>query len=137
VGEDSKFEDVVIPAVVFTDPEVAWCGLTETDAKKQGIKVQVGKFPWSASGRAMTFGRTDGLTKVIVDPETERVLGIGIVGHGAGELIGEGVLAVETGATVEDLALSVHPHPTMSETVMEAAESFFGHATHVFSPKKK
>jgi len=137
VGEDSKFEDVVIPAVVFTDPEVAWCGLTETDAKKQGIKVQVGKFPWSASGRAITFGRTDGLTKVIVDPETERVLGIGIVGHGAGELIGEGVLAVETGATVEDLALSVHPHPTMSETVMEAAESFFGHATHVFSPKKK
>ncbi len=137
VGEDSEFADIVIPAVVFTDPEVAWCGLTEGEAKAQGRKVQVGKFPWSASGRAMTYGRTDGLTKVLVDPETERILGVGIVGHGAGELIGEGMLAVEMGATVEDLALTVHPHPTLSETIMEAAESFFGHATHVFAPKRK
>ena len=137
LGEDTEFADIVIPAVIFTDPEVAWCGLTETEAKAKGIKIKVGKFPWSASGRAMTFGRTDGLTKIIVDPETERVLGMGIVGLGAGELIGEGMLAVEMGATVEDLALTVHPHPTMSETIMEAAESFFGHATHVFSPKKK
>ncbi len=127
--------DFVIPAVVFTDPEVAWVGLTEQEAKQQNRTVQIAKFPWAASGRALTFDRTDGLTKLIVDPETHRVLGVGIVGHGAGELIAEGAVAIEMGATVEDLAAIVHPHPTLSETVMEAAEAFFGHATHVYAKK--
>jgi dihydrolipoamide dehydrogenase len=135
-GEASVFKDVVIPAVVFTDPEVAWCGLTEAEARAKGKEIQIAKFPWGASGRALTFDRPDGLTKLIVDPETERILGVGIVGHGAGELIGEGVVAVEMGATVRDLAECVHPHPTLSETVMEAAEVFFGHATHTFTRKR-
>ena len=126
----------VIPAVVFTDPEIAWCGLTETDAKANQIPHVVAKFPWGANGRALTFDRTDGLTKLIIDPATERVLGVGIVGHGAGELIAEGVLAVEMGATAKDLSLCVHPHPTLSETVMESAEVFYGHATHVLARKK-
>jgi dihydrolipoamide dehydrogenase len=134
-GEESSFEKVVIPAVVFTDPEVAWCGLTEAEAREQGREIKVSKFPWAASGRALTFDRTDGVTKLIVDPESERILGVGIAGHGAGELIAEGVLAVEMGATVEDLALCVHPHPTLSETLMEAAEAYFGHATHTFTRK--
>lgn len=134
-GEQSAF-DATIPAVVFTDPEIAWCGLTETEAKEKGIAIQVSKFPWAASGRALSFDRTDGLTKLIIDPETERILGVGIVGHGAGELIAEGVLAVEMGATAKDLALTVHPHPTLSETLMEAAEAFYGHATHTFARKK-
>src|SRR3989441_1640059 len=115
-GEDSTSQGVIIPAVVFTDPEVAWCGLTEAEAKQKGIEVQVAKFPWAASGRALTFDRTEGLTKLIIDPETERILGVGIVGHGAGELIAEGVVAIEMGATARDLALCVHPHPTLSET---------------------
>jgi dihydrolipoamide dehydrogenase len=132
-GEASAFENVVIPAVVFTDPEVAWCGLTETEAKQQGIEVEVAKFLWGASGRALTLDRPDGLTKLILEPETERILGVGIVGAGAGELIGEGVLAVEMGATARDLADTVHPHPTLSETLMEAAESFYGTATHAIS----
>jgi dihydrolipoamide dehydrogenase len=136
LGQDSSFSDVVIPAVVFTDPEVAWCGLTEAEAKQKGINVSIAKFPWGASGRALTFDRPDGLTKLIIDPETERILGVGIVGAGAGELIAEGVLAVEMGATAKDLALSVHPHPTLSETLMEAAEVFYGHATHTFVKKK-
>jgi len=136
IGEISTFENVVIPAVVFTDPEVAWCGLTENEAKAKGIEIEVAKFPWAASGRALSFDRTDGLTKLIVDPQTERILGVGIVGAGAGELIAEGVVAVEMGATVEDLALCVHPHPTVSETLMEAAEVFFGTATHAFTRKK-
>lgn len=135
VGESSTFQDIVIPAVVFTDPEVAWCGLTEADAKSRGIEIKVAKFPWGASGRALSFDRTDGLTKLIVEPETERILGVGIVGAGAGELIGEGVLAVEMGATARDLAETVHPHPTLSETLMECAEVFYGHSTHVFSRK--
>jgi dihydrolipoamide dehydrogenase len=135
-GEDSVFADVIIPAVVFTDPEIAWCGLTETEAKQKGIAIEVAKFPWSASGRALTFDRPDGLTKLIIDPATERVLGVGIVGMGAGELIAEGVLAVETGLTAKDLALTVHPHPTVSETIMEAAEVFYGHPTHTFVKKK-
>lgn len=126
----------VIPAVVFTDPEVAWVGLTEQEAKAKNIPVEVAKFPWAASGRALTFDRTDGLTKLLVEPETHRILGVGIVGHGAGELIGEAAVAVEMGATAEDLASIVHPHPTLSETVMEAAEAFFGHSTHVFTRKK-
>jgi dihydrolipoamide dehydrogenase len=123
----------VIPAVVFTDPEVAWCGLTETEAKEKGIAVKVAKFPWGASGRALTYDRGDGLTKLLIEPETDLILGVGLVGHGAGELISEGVLAVEMGATAKDLALVVHPHPTLSETLMEAAEAFYGHATHTLS----
>jgi len=136
-GEESSSAGVVIPAVVFTDPELAWCGLTEAEAKQRGIEVQVAKFPWAASGRALTFDRPDGLTKLIIEPETERVLGVGIVGHGAGELISEGVLAVEMGATAKDLALTVHPHPTLSETIMEAAELFYGHATHTMVKKRE
>jgi dihydrolipoamide dehydrogenase len=136
LGEDSVFSDVVIPAVVFTDPELAWCGLTEGEAKQKGITVEVAKFPWAASGRALTFDRPDGLTKLIIDPETERILGVGIVGSGAGELIAEGVLAVEAGLTAKDLAMSIHPHPTLSETLMEAAEVFYGHPTHTFVKKK-
>jgi dihydrolipoamide dehydrogenase len=133
LGEKSAFENIVIPAVVYTDPEVAWCGLTEAEAKEQEIEVRVAKFLWGASGRALTLDRPDGLTKLIIEPETERVLGAGIVGIGAGELIGEAVLAVEMGATARDIAASVHPHPTLSETLMEAAESFYGTATHALS----
>jgi dihydrolipoamide dehydrogenase len=135
-GHKVAFEPQAIPAVVFTDPEVAWCGLTETDAAKQGRKVEVAKFPWAALGRAVAIDRPDGLTKLVIDPQTERVLGVGIVGSGAGELIAEGVLAVEMAALVTDLKLSIHPHPTLSETLMEAAEVFFGHSTHVYRPKK-
>ncbi len=129
-GESSSFEHIIIPAVVFTDPEIAWCGVTEDDAREQGRKVDVVKFPWSASGRALSFDRTDGLTKLIIDPETERILGVGIVGSGAGELIAEGVVAMEMGATARDMAESVHPHPTLSETLAECAEAFYGYATH-------
>ncbi|WP_437188114.1 dihydrolipoyl dehydrogenase [Planctomicrobium sp. SH668] len=137
MGEPAEFDNVAIPAVVFTDPEVAWCGLTETQAKERGQKVTVVKFPWAASGRAQTIARTEGLTKLIVDPETERVLGMGIVGPGAGELIAEGVLAVETAAVARDLAECIHAHPTLSESIMEAAESVFGQATHKYAPKRK
>ena len=135
-GEATEWDRIVIPAVVFTDPEVAWCGLTEAEALSRGQTVQVAKFPWGASGRALTLDRTDGLTKLIIDPESERILGVGIVGAHAGELIAEGVLAVEMGATVRDLAEVVHPHPTLSETMMESAEVFFGHATHAFIRKR-
>lgn len=131
------FMDIVIPAVVFTDPEIAWCGLTEMEAKEQGREVKVAKFPWGASGRALTMDRPDGVTKLIIDPETERILGVGITGHGAGELIAEGVLGIEMGATVTDLAETVHPHPTLSETLMEAAEAYLGFATHTYSRPKK
>jgi dihydrolipoamide dehydrogenase len=133
MGEASAFENVVIPAVVYTNPEVAWCGLTETEAKQSGIDVKVTKFPWGASGRALTLDRPEGLTKLLIEPETERILGVGIVGVGAGELISEGVLAVEMGATARDIAASVHPHPTLSETLMEAAEAFYGSATHTIT----
>ncbi|HEX9780216.1 MAG TPA: dihydrolipoyl dehydrogenase [bacterium] len=137
-GESSAFERIVIPAVVFTDPEVAWCGLTEQEAREKGVRVEVAKFPWTASGRALSFDRTDGLTKLIIEPDTERILGVGIVGAGAGELIGEGVFAIEMGATARDLAESVHPHPTLSETLMECAEVFYGHATHAMGrPRPK
>jgi dihydrolipoamide dehydrogenase len=132
-GEPSAFENIVIPAVVYTDPEVAWCGLTETEAKQKGIEIKVAKFLWGASGRALTLDRPDGLTKLIIEPETDRILGVGIAGASAGELISEGVLAVEMGATARDIAESVHPHPTLSETLMEAAESFYGTATHTLS----
>ena len=136
-GSKVAFEPYAIPAVVFTDPELAWCGVTEIEAKEQGIEYEVAKFPWAASGRATTLGRNDGLTKILVDPETERILGVGIVGSGAGELIAEGVLAIEMAATVEDLKRTIHPHPTLSETLMESAEVFFGHSTHIYRPKKK
>jgi dihydrolipoamide dehydrogenase len=135
-GEDTGPDKFVVPAVVFTDPELAWCGLTEAEAKQKNIAVEVARFPWGASGRALTFDRPEGLTKLLIDPETERILGVGIVGAGAGELISEGVLAVEMGATARDIALSVHPHPTLSETIMECAEAFYGHAIHTYSRKK-
>ena len=134
-GESGIFESI-IPAVVFTDPELAWCGLTEAEAKEKGVAYVVSKFPWSASGRALSFDRTDGITKMLIDPETERVLGVGICGAGAGELIAEAVLAMEMGATVEDIALTIHAHPTLSETLMECAEAFYGHATHTFTKRK-
>jgi dihydrolipoamide dehydrogenase len=135
-GHKIAFEPNAIPAVVFTDPEIAWCGLTETQAQKENREVKVAKFPWAASGRAMTIDRPEGMTKLIFDPQTERVLGMGIVGAGAGELIAEGVLAVEMAATATDIALSIHPHPTLSETVMESAEVFFGTSTHIYRPKR-
>jgi dihydrolipoamide dehydrogenase len=137
MGHKVAFEPQAIPAVVFTDPEVAWCGLTETEAKRQGRKVEIAKFPWAALGRAIAIDRPEGMTKLVIDPETERILGVGMVGAGAGENIAEGVLAVEMAALASDLKLTIHPHPTMSETLMEAAEVFFGHATHVYRPKKK
>src|SRR5690606_30084343 len=123
-------------AVVFTDPEVAWAGLTEAEAEKQGRQVEVTRFSWGASGRAIAIDRVDGMTKLVIDPATERVLGVGIVGAGAGELIAEGVLAIEMAATASDVKLTIHPHPTLTETVMEAAEMFFGTATHVYKPKR-
>ncbi len=135
-GHKAIFEPLAIPAVVFTDPEIAWAGLTETQAEQEGRKVDVARFPWAASGRAIAIDRVDGLTKMLIDPQTERVLGVGIVGSGAGELIAEAVLAIEMGATASDIKLAIHAHPTLSETFMEAAETFFGTATHVFKPKK-
>jgi len=135
-GRSSVFEPQAIPAVVFTDPELAWTGLTEAEAKKANRAVEVAKFPWAASGRATTIDRPEGLTKLIIDPETERILGVGIVGSGAGELIGEGTLAIEMGAQAADLKLTIHPHPTLSETLMEAADVFFGESAHVYKPKK-
>ncbi len=136
-GEPAEFDNVAIPAVVFTDPEVAWCGLTENEAKEQGLNVQVTRFPWGASGRAQTIDRPEGMTKLIVDPDTERVLGMGIVGPSAGELIAEGVLAVEMAAVARDVAETIHAHPTLSETIMESAEAAFGQATHMYRPPKK
>jgi dihydrolipoamide dehydrogenase len=135
-GHKVAFEPNAIPAVVFTDPEVAWCGLTETQAEKENREIKVAKFPWAASGRAVTIDRTDGLTKLLVDPKTERVLGVGIVGAGAGELIAEGVLAVEMAALASDVAMTIHPHPTLSETVMESAEVFLGTSTNIYRPKR-
>ena len=135
-GHKVAFEPNAIPAVVFTDPEVAWCGLTETLAEKEGREIKVAKFPWAASGRAITLDRPEGMTKLIIDPQTERVLGVGIVGVGSGELIAEGVLAIEMAALAHDVAMTIHPHPTLSETVMESAEVFFGASTHVYRPKR-
>lgn len=136
LGRKSEFDNIAIPAVVFTDPEIAWCGISETQAKAEKLKVEVARFPWAASGRAVSIQRPEGMTKIIFDPETERVLGVGMVGAGAGEMIAEGVLAVEMACVARDLAESIHPHPTLSETVMEAAEAFFGHATHLYRPKR-
>lgn len=135
LGDLSVFKNIVIPAVVYTDPEIAWCGLSETEAKEKSIEIKTAKFLWGASGRALTLDRPDGMTKLVIEPETERILGVGIVGHGAGELISEGVVAIEMGATVGDVAESVHPHPTLSETLMEAAEAFYGTATHTLTRK--
>lgn len=129
-GQARVFDKRVIPAVVYTSPEVAWCGVTQTEAKEQGQEVRVGKFQWGASGRASAMGRPEGVTKIIADAKTNRVLGVGIVGEHAGDLIAEAVLAIEMGAEAEDLAQTVHPHPTMSETIMEAAESVLGTAIH-------
>ena len=137
LGRKAVFEPRAIPAVVFTDPEIAWAGLTEAQAQADGREVEIAKFPWAASGRAVTIDRPEGLTKLVLEPKTGRVLGVGIAGAGAGELIAEGVLAIEMGATAEDLALTVHPHPTLSETLMESAEVFFGQSTHVFKPKRR
>ncbi len=135
-GKRATFEPRAIPAVVFTDPEIAWCGLTETQAAKENRPVKALRFPWAASGRALTLGRADGVTKILCDPESSQVLGVGIAGPGAGELISEGVLAIEMGARAQDMALSIHPHPTLSETLMEAAESVEGSSTHIFRPKR-
>ena len=135
-GRRVAFEPNAIPGVVYTDPEIAWCGLTEAEAREEGRAVKVARFPWAASGRAATMDRNEGLTKLLIDPESERVLGVGIVGVGAGDLISEGVLAVEMAALASDVALSIHPHPSLSETVMEAAEVFYGSSPHLYTPRK-
>ena len=136
LGEPAEFDNAAIPAVVFTDPEVAWCGLTETQAKEQGKEVTVVRFPWAASGRAQTIARTEGMTKLIADPHSQRILGVGIVGPGAGELIAEAVVAVENALVARDVAESIHAHPTLSETIMESAEAVYAQATHKYSPKR-
>ncbi len=135
-GEPAAFDVRCMPAVVYTDPQIAWCGLSEAQAAEQGYDVAVGTFRWTASGRAVTMGRTLGLTKIVFDADTERVLGVGIAGRGAEDMIAEGALAVEMGAVADDLALTVHPHPTLSETVGEAAEAFLGLATHILSRRE-
>ncbi|MGD8251199.1 MAG: FAD-dependent oxidoreductase, partial [Desulfobacterales bacterium] len=134
-GQPSVFDARAMPAVVYTDPQIAWAGITESEAKHRGLGVKVARFPWKFSGRAATTGTPAGLTKIIIDADTERILGVGICGRGAEGLIGEAVLAIEMGALAEDLALSIHPHPTLSETEGEAAEIFLGMATHIL-PKK-
>ncbi|TWT66114.1 dihydrolipoyl dehydrogenase [Allorhodopirellula solitaria] len=136
-GKSAEFDKRAIPAVVFTDPEIAWAGLTEGEAKRDGRKVSVATYPWAASGRAQALNITNGLTKWLIDPETNRVLGCGIVGTGAGELIGEAALAIEMGCEVGDIAETVHPHPTLSETLMNAGEIHFGTATEIYKPKRK
>lgn len=136
-GRNVAFEPQAIPAVVFTDPEIAWCGITEDQAKASGRNVRVSRFPWAASGRAVSIHRSEGLTKLIFDTDTDQLAGMGICGAGAGELIAEGALAIEMGALASDLDLTIHPHPTLSETVMESAAALFGQATHFYAPKKK
>jgi dihydrolipoamide dehydrogenase len=136
-GKKTVFEPRAIPAVVFTDPEIAWAGLTETQAQKEGRTVRVARFPWTALGRALTLERTEGLAKIVVDPESERILGVGLCGVGAGDMIAEGALAIEMGATVADLQWTIHPHPTLSESIMEAAEVYSGHCVHQGPVKKK
>jgi dihydrolipoamide dehydrogenase len=136
-GEPAAFDKAAIPAVVFTDPEIAWAGITADQAKREGREVEIVQYPWQASGRAIANARTDGLTKWIVEPQTGRVLGCGIVGSGAGELIAEAVLAIEMGSSVRDLAETIHPHPTLSETLSFAAEVQLGTATEVYRPKRR
>lgn len=136
LGKAAEFDKLAIPAVVFTDPEIAWAGLTEEQAKREGRTVEVATYPWAASGRAQALGRTEGLTKWLIDPESQRVLGCGLVGPGAGELIAEAVLAIEMGCEVRDLTEAIHPHPTLSETLMNAGEVFFGTATEIYKPRR-
>jgi dihydrolipoamide dehydrogenase len=136
-GEPAAFDKAAVPAVVFTDPEIAWAGLTADQAKREGRDVTISQYPWQASGRAIAIGRTDGMTKLIIDPATDRVLGVGIVGSGAGELIAEAVLAIEMGCTARDMGETIHPHPTLSETVGFGAEAYLGTATEIFRPKRK
>ncbi|MHC4441685.1 MAG: dihydrolipoyl dehydrogenase [Planctomycetota bacterium] len=136
IGEPAAFDARAVPAVVFTDPQIAWAGLTENQAGMGGMEVEIAKFPWGASGKATALGRNDGLTKLIVSPESKRVLGAGIVGINAGDLISELVLAIEMGANAQDVAMSIHPHPTLSETVGEAAELAFGTTIHIYKSKK-
>lgn len=135
LGEPAVFQPQAIPAIVFTDPEIAWAGLTEEEAKAQGIAYEVSRYPWAASGKAMAIGRTDGLTKLLIDPDSERILGVGIVGVGAGDILTEAVVAIEMGATARDLGESIHPHPTISETIGFAAEAFLGTATEIYRPR--
>lgn len=137
LGKPAAFEPAAIPAVVFTDPEIAWAGLTEEQAKQQGRSYETAIYPWAASGRAQALGRVEGLTKWLVDPETQRLLGCGVVGPGAGELIAESVLALEMGCVVRDLTEAIHPHPTLSETLMNAGEVFFGSAVEIYKPRRK
>jgi dihydrolipoamide dehydrogenase len=136
-GEPVVFDALAIPAVVFTDPEIAWAGLTESQAQKEGRKVEIARYPWAASGRAQALGRTEGMTKLVIDPETDRILGIGIVGVSAGDLIAEGILAIEMGCDVRDLTHSIHAHPTLSETLAFAGESFYGIATEIYKPRRE
>ncbi len=135
-GEPAAFEPAAIPAVVFTDPEIAWAGLTEDQARRDDRTIEVARYPWAASGRAQSLGRTDGLTKFLFDPQTDRIIGVGIVGPGAGELIAEGVLAIEMGCTARDMADSIHPHPTLSETAAFANELYLGTATEIYRPRQ-
>lgn len=135
-GQPSAFDFQAIPSVVYTDPQIAWCGITEAESRRSSLAVKVSRFPWLASGRAVLMGLPKGLTKVIIDAETQRVLGVGIVGRDAGEMIAEGALAVEMGALAQDLALTMHPHPTLSESEAEAAEAIFGGSTHILPPKR-
>jgi len=135
-GKNTSFNNRIMPAVIFTDPEIAWAGMTETQARIEGKEISIAKFPWVASGRAQSLGRGEGVTKLIIEPKTEKIIGIGLTGSGAGELISEGVLAIEMGIKAKDLALSIHPHPTLSETMMEAAEVFYGTATHIYKKKR-
>jgi len=137
LGRAAEFSPAAIPAVVFTDPEIAWAGLTAEQAKSEGRDVTVALYPWAASGRAQALGRTEGLTKWIIDPESDRLLGCGIVGAGAGELIAEAVLALEMGCEVRDVAESIHPHPTLGETLMNAGDVYFGTAIEIYKPKRK
>jgi dihydrolipoamide dehydrogenase len=136
LGEPAVFHPQAIPAVVFTDPEIAWAGLTEEQARREGRPIEVARYPWAASGRAQSLGRTEGMTKFLIDPETERILGVGIVGVGAGELIAEGVVSIEMGCTPRDVAESIHPHPTLSETLAFANEAYLGTATEIYRPRQ-
>jgi dihydrolipoamide dehydrogenase len=137
LGEPAEWSPRAIPAVIFTDPEIAWAGLTQREAEEQNVAHEVLKFPWAASGRAVSIARTEGLTKLLVEPESKRVLGVGICGVNAGDMISEGVLAVEMGAVARDIVESIHPHPTLSETIMESAELAYGAATHMAKPRKR
>ena len=137
LGEPAEFDALAVPAVIFTDPEIAWAGVTEEQAQREDRSIEVARYPWAAIGRAVALGRTEGLTKLVIDPQSERILGIGIVGVDAGDLISEGVLAIEMGCTVRDLTAVIHPHPTLSETVGAAAEVFLGLATEIYRPRRE